>query len=278
MEMGEPEISEFVSDLAVRRKVSASTQHQALSALLFLYRNVLGKEVDWIDGLVRAKRPTRIPVVLSSSEVHLLLRHLEGTPFLVCRLLYGSGFRLMECMKLRIKDIDLVRNEITVRDGKGRKDRRTLLPQSLKPDLERQIGIAKKRHRADLAAGHGSVEIPFAMERKSPRAPWEWGWQWVFPATRPYRDPETGRSRRHHLHETVVQRAMRDAVKQSGIGKQASCHTLRHSFATHLLESGYDIRTIQELLGHRDLTTTMIYTHVLNRGGHGVQSPLDKRF
>jgi integron integrase len=275
-ELGAGEITEFLSDLAVRSRVSASTQNQALSALLFLYRNVLGIELDWVHGVVRAKRPSRIPVVLSEREVQSVLQLLEGTPHLVCSLLYGSGLRLLECLQLRIQDVDLLRNEIAVRDGKGRKDRRTLPPRKLKTELERQIEVARRLHAADVEAGRGSVEIPFALERKLPRAPWELGWQWVFPATRPYRDPRTGTLRRHHLHETVIQRAMRDAVRRASLAKRASCHTLRHSFATHLLERGYDIRTIQELLGHRDVSTTMIYTHVLNRGGLGVRSPLDE--
>ncbi|MCA9727756.1 MAG: integron integrase [Candidatus Eisenbacteria bacterium] len=275
-ELGEREITAFLSDLAVRRNVSASTQNQALSALLFLYRHVLEMELEEVTGIVRAKRPVRVPLVLTHREAREILQNLEGTPRLVCGLLYGAGLRLMECLRLRIKDVDVSRNEITVRDGKGRKDRRTLLPVSLKADLQRQITFARQQHEADIRAGRGSVEIPFALERKYPRAPWEVGWQWVFPATRWYREPLTGRERRHHLHETVVQRAMRDAVRRLSVTKPASCHTLRHSFATHLLEHGYDIRTIQELLGHRDVTTTMIYTHVLNRGGLGVRSPLDE--
>lgn len=274
-EMGEAELTAFLSHLATDRKVSASTQNQALSALLFLYKEVLGKELPWLDGLVRAKRPHRIPVVLSQGEVMNLLQLMRGTTWLMASLLYGSGLRLMECARLRVKDLDLERREIRVRDGKGRKDRITLLPSKLVSPLNAQLAFAKKQHEADLLLGNGSVEIPFALSRKYPRAAWEWGWQWVFPATRPYRDRETGLHRRHHLHESVLQRAVKDAARRTGIAKPATCHTLRHSFATHLLESGYDIRTIQELLGHRDVSTTMIYTHVLNRGGLGVRSPLD---
>ncbi len=273
--MGEAELTAFLSHLATDRKVSASTQNQALSALLFLYKEVLGKELPWLDGLVRAKRPHRIPVVLSQGEVMNLLQLMRGTTWLMASLLYGSGLRLMECARLRVKDLDLERREIRVRDGKGRKDRITLLPSKLVSPLNAQLAFAKKQHEADLLLGNGSVEIPFALSRKYPRAAWEWGWQWVFPATRPYRDRETGLHRRHHLHESVLQRAVKDAARRTGIAKPATCHTLRHSFATHLLESGYDIRTIQELLGHRDVSTTMIYTHVLNRGGLGVRSPLD---
>jgi integron integrase len=243
---------------------------------LFLYRNVLGIELEQIEGIVHAKRPLRLPVVLTRGEVRAVLERLDGTPRLVAVLLYGSGLRLLEALQLRIKDVDFGRNELVVRDGKGRKDRRTMLPQAAKADLERQIERVRRVHDRDLAAGNGGVAVPDALERKYPQLPWDWGWQWVFPATRGYLDPRTGRSQRHHLHESVVQRAMRRAVRSAGISKMASCHTMRHSFATHLLERHYDIRTIQELLGHRDVSTTMIYTHVLNRGGSGVASPLDE--
>jgi integron integrase len=275
-ELGEAEVTRFLTYLAVDRKVAASTQNQALSALLFLYRNVLGQELSWLDELVRARRPARLPVVLTRAEVAAVLGHLEGVPRLMASLLYGAGLRLLECARLRVKDVDLERREIIVRDGKRGKDRVTLLPEALQDPLRNHLERVHRQHQGDLGRGMGSVELPTAIERKYPRAPWEWGWQWVFPATRPYRDPVTGRRRRHHLHETVLQRAVKDAVRAAGVVKPASCHTLRHSFATHLLEDGYDIRTIQEILGHRDVTTTMIYTHVLNRGGRGVRSPLDR--
>jgi integron integrase len=274
-ELAEVEVTAFLTDLATRGKVSASTQTQALSALLFLYRNVLGKELDWLDNVVRAKRPARLPVVLSREEVAALMRHLAGTERLMASLLYGSGLRLLECCRLRVKDLDLDRRELTVRDGKGQKDRVTLLPDRLLVNLSQHLERVRLQHERDLVAGAGSVELPSALERKYPSAPWEWGWQWVFPATRFYTDRVTGRRRRHHLHETVLQRAVRVAALKTPTAKPVTCHVLRHSFATHLLEVGYDIRTIQELLGHSDVSTTMIYTHVLNRGGRGVRSPLD---
>ncbi len=274
-EMGEVEVTAFLSALATRRKVSASTQNQALSALLFLYRTVLNRDFEWLDGIVRAKRPVRLPVVLTRMEVHTVLGQMQGTPRLMASLMYGAGLRLLECARLRIKDIDFDMGQITVRDGKGQKDRVTMLPSALKAQLAAHIGRVKRQHEKDLRRGLGSVELPGSIDRKYPRAAWEWGWQWVFPAKRFYRDTRTGRWRRHHSHESVMQRAMKEAVRAAGIAKPASCHTLRHSFATHLLESGYDIRTIQELLGHSDVNTTMIYTHVLNRGGQGVRSPLD---
>ena len=275
-ELGEADVTRFLTHLAVDRKVSASTQNQALSALLFLYRDVMRKELSWLDDVVRARRPARLPVVLTRAEVTAILGRLEGVPWLMASLLYGAGLRLLECARLRVKDVDLERREIVVRDGKGGKDRVTLLPESLHDPLRAHLERMRRQHQSDLAGGTGSVELPTALERKYPRAPWEWGWQWVFPATRQYRDPATGHRRRHHLHETVLQRALKDAVRAAGLAKPASCHTLRHSFATHLLEDGYDIRTIQEILGHRDVSTTMIYTHVLNRGGRGVRSPLDR--
>ncbi len=273
--LGEAEITAFLSALATQRKVSASTQNQALSALLFLYREVLGRDPAWMDGIVRAKRPVRLPVVLTRDEVQVILGQLNGTPWLMASLLYGSGLRLLECCRLRIKDVDFGRAEILVRDGKGRKDRVTLLPKRVRNVLSAHLDRVRATHRKDLEAGAGSVELPGALAAKYPRTAWEWPWQWVFPATRPYRDPETGSRRRHHLHESVLQRAVKDAVRRAGVPKPATSHTLRHSFATHLLEDGYDIRTIQELLGHSDVSTTMIYTHVLNRGGRGVRSPLD---
>jgi integron integrase len=274
-EMGEAEITAFLSDLATQGRVSASTQNQALSALLFLYREVLGVDLAWMDGIVRAKRPLRVPVVLTRAETRALLGELRGTPWLMASLLYGAGLRLMECARLRVKDIDFTRKEITVRDGKGQKDRVTMLPERVAEALVAHLGRVRRQHERDLELGNGSVELPFALARKYPRGPWEWGWQWVFPATRHYRDSESGLLRRYHLHESVLQRAVREAARSAGLVKPASCHTLRHSFATHLLEAGYDIRTIQELLGHRDVSTTMIYTHVLNRGGRGVRSPID---
>ena len=274
-EMAEPEINAFVTHLAVHEKVSASTQTQALSALLFLYRHVLGHEVGELD-LVRANRPRRLPVVLTREEVRRLLGGLEGEPRLVASLLYGSGLRLMEGLRLRVCDLGPGRGELLVRSGKGDRDRVTMLPRSLQPALEAQLARARALHERDLAGGWGSVELPGALARKYPLAAAEWRWQWVFPQQRRWRNRESGEEGRHHLHETIVQRAVTDGVRRTGIAKHATCHTLRHSFATHLLDDGYDIRTIQELLGHRDVSTTMIYTHVLNRaGGRGVRSPVD---
>ncbi len=276
LELTAPEaVRRFLTRLATEQRVSASTQNQALAALLFLHRHVLGQELDELGEVVRARRSLHLPIVLSRREVGALLDRLEGTPKLMAGLLYGSGLRLLECCRLRVQDLDFDRHEITVRHGKGRKDRRTMLPGALEAPLQRHLQAVRAQHQADLESGAGSVELPRALERKFPRAPWEWSWQWVFPATRLYTDPGTGRRRRHHLHESVLQRAVKQAVREAGLTRRASCHTLRHSFATHLLESGYDIRTIQEILGHRDVKTTMIYTHVLNRGGRGVRSPLD---
>jgi integron integrase len=275
-EMGAPEVSAFLSWLAAEKRVSASTQNQALSALLFLYREVLGGEIGWIDGIVAAKKPSRLPTVLTPTEVRAVLEHLVGVSRLMACLMYGGGLRLMECCRLRVKDVDFERGEIVVRDGKGNKDRVTVLPVSLTEPLRMHIERVRGLHVRDLAAGTGTVELPAALERKYPGAARAWGWQWVFPASRCYTDRATGEVRRHHRHESVLQRDVRRAVTRSGIAKHASCHTLRHSFATHLLESGADIRTIQELLGHRDVTTTMIYTHVLSKGGLGVKSPLDR--
>jgi integron integrase len=274
--MAEPEVTAFISALAVRDRVSPSTQNQALAALLFLYREVLGVDLAWLDDLVRAKAQPRIPVVLSPEEVALLLDLVKGTAALMARLMYGAGLRLLECCRLRVKDVDFATNQITVRSGKGNKDRRTMLPATLREPLRAHFEQTRRRHASDVTRGGGWVELPGRLARKLPNAGREWPWHWVFPATREYTHAETGQRRRHHLHETVVQRALREAVVASGIPKRATCHTLRHSFATHLLEDGYDIRTIQELLGHRDLTTTMVYTHVLNRGGQGVLSPADR--
>jgi len=274
-DMGEAEVAAFLSDLASRQRVSASTQNQALSALLFLYGTVLQRDLGALAGVVRARRPSRLPLVLSRSEVAQVLGRMRGVTGLMASLMYGSGLRVLECAGLRVKDLDLACRQIVVRDGKGQKDRVTMVPESLVVPLGAQLGSVREQHRADIATGRGSVVMPWALQRKYPAASREWAWQWVFPATRTYRDRETGDERRHHLHESVVQRAFKEAVRLAGIVQPASCHTLRHSFATHLLEAGYDIRTIQELLGHRDVATTMIYTHVLNRGPRGVRSPLD---
>ncbi len=274
-EMGTPEITQFLTGLATRRKVSASTQNQAFAALLFLYRNVLGQDLGSLQGVVRAKGPLRLPVVLSRREVSAILGRLRGTVWVMASLMYGSGLRLMECARLRVKDMDLSRREIIVRDGKGQKDRVTIIAAKLVKPLTEHLHRVRLQHDADVRNGSGYVELPYALATKYPNAAREWAWQWVFPATRIYVDRETGRRRRHHLHESVVQRSVKEAVRAAGISKPASCHSLRHAFATHLLESGYDIRIIQELLGHKDVSTTMIYTHVLNRGGRGVVSPLD---
>lgn len=273
--MGEAEIGEFLSSLASRAKVSASTQNQALEALLFLYQEVLGRELEWLGNLVHAKRPARVPVVLSRVEVRSLLANVDGPSALVAMLLYGSGLRVLEGLQLRVKDVDLDRRELIVRRGKDQKDRHTVLPGSLVEPLRAHLSEVKARHDVDLDRGLGAVALPDALMRKYPSAQREWPWQWVFPAARTYADRETGEIFRHHLHESVIQRAVRAAAAATGITKAVTPHTLRHSFATHLLESGYDIRTIQELLGHKDVSTTMIYTHVLNRGAGGVRSPLD---
>jgi integron integrase len=275
-ELGGMVVERFLTALATRQGVAPSTQSQALSALLFLYKEVLGIELPWMETVVRAKPRRRIPVVLSRDEVVRVLRQLAGREWLMASLLYGTGMRLMECMRLRIKDVDFARNEITLRDAKGGRDRRTMLPASLKSALEVQRTTALQVHARDLAAGLGQTRLPYRLARKYPNAGREAGWQYLFPASRRGIDPLDGKERRFHLHEKVLQRAVHEAVRAAGIDKPASCHTLRHSFATHLLEGGYDIRTVQELLGHKDVTTTQIYTHVLNRGGHGVLSPLDR--
>jgi integron integrase len=274
MELGAPEINAYLTWLAVDKGVAASTQTQALAALLFLYRTVLGVDVDAEAPLVRARATRRLPVVLSREEVGAVLAKLRGPCALVAGLLYGSGLRLMEALQLRVKDVDLARGELLVRCGKGDKDRVTMLPQALRPALREQMAQALTLHRRDLAEGWGEVQVPGALAAKYPNASREAGWQWVFPQPMRWRNT-LGQEGRHHLHETVVQKAVHEAVRQAGVHKHASCHTFRHSFATHLLEAGQDIRTIQELLGHKDLKTTMIYTHVLNRGGRGVTSPLD---
>ena len=275
-DMAETEINAFLTHLAIEGKVSASTQNQALSALLFLYEQVLGRELEWLDDVVRARAPRRLPVVLTRDEVRAVIERLDGTPRLVAVLLYGGGLRLLEALQLRAKDVDFGAGEVVVRDGKGGRDRRTMLPRGCREDLARHLALVKSQYESDLASGGGWVELPRALARKYPAAGREWPWQWVFPATRQYLHPTSGERRRHHLHETVMQRAMRTAVLKARIAKPASCHTFRHSFATHLLEDGYDIRTVQELLGHKDVSTTMIYTHVLNRGGRGVVSPADR--
>ena len=266
----------FLTGLATRDRVAASTQNQALSALLFLYREVLGVELAWMENVVRAKRPQRLPVVLSRAQVGRLLERLAGREALMAGLLYGSGLRLMECVRLRLKDVDLERNELTVRNGKGGKDRMTVLPAALREDLVRQRAEVRRLHARDMACGLGRVHLPHALARKYPNAAAEPGWQYLFPATRISLDPRDGVRRRHHIDEKVLQSAVRRAAQEAGIDKPVTPHTLRHCFATHLLEAGADIRTVQELLGHKDVATTQIYTHVLNRGTHGVLSPLDR--
>jgi len=274
-EMAEPEINAFLTHLAVKEKVSASTQNQALSALLFLYRHVLGREVGDLGKVIRARKPTRQPVVMTRDEVKAVLANLSGDKWLMASLMYGAGLHLMECIRLRVQDIDFSRNEIIVRDGKGAKDRVTMLPESLKAPLLEHLKRLKSIHERDLGDGWGSVPMPDALDRKYPNAPTEWRRQWVFPQENRWRNAKTGEEGRHHVDESLVQKAVRTAVARAGLIKRATCHTFRHSFATHLLEGGYDIRTVQELLGHKDVKTTMIYTHVLNRGLSGVRSPVD---
>lgn len=274
-EMGSREMEQFLNFLAVEKKVAASTQNQALSALVFLYRQVLKQEFDWMENLQRAKRPARVPVVLTANEVKRLLAHLDGQNWLMASLLYGAGLRLMECVRLRVKDIDFDYRQITVRDGKGNKDRVTMLPDTCAEVLKRHLLKVKSLHEQDLDDGNGDVYLPFALERKYKNYGKQWAWQYVFPAPKRSIDPRSGKERRHHVDEKVLQRAVSNAARKARITKSATCHTLRHSFATHLLISGQDIRTVQELLGHKDVSTTMIYTHVLNRGGRGVKSPLD---
>jgi integron integrase len=274
-EMGAPEVTAFLNHLAQDRDVAAATQNQALSALLFLYREVLGAPLPWLDALERAKRPARLPSVLTRAEVNRILAQLTGAKWLMASLLYGAGLRLRECLNLRVKDVDFDYRQILVRDGKGAKDRVTMLPQAVIEPLRHQLAHAKALHERDLASGHGDVELPDALARKYPRAPYEWAWKFVFPSHKLSTCPRTGVIRRHHVYEDYLIRAVKDAVRNAGIAKHVSCHTLRHSFATHLLEGGYDIRTVQELLGHASVETTMIYTHVMNKGGRGVASPLD---
>jgi len=272
--MGAPEVAAYLTHLASEKKVSAGTQTQARSGLLFLYHEVLKVNLGDLSNFTWARPTSRLPVVLNHAEVAALLEQLDGTMWIIGMLLYGSGLRLLECLTLRVKDIDLGRGEIRVRAGKGNKDRITMLPDAVKLKLRQHLEAVLTRHHRDLADQIG-VALPGALAQKYPRADQEWAWYWVFPAQRRYRDEATGKSRRHHLHESAVQRAIKRAVRAAGIPKRATCHTLRHSFATHLLESGYDIRTVQELLGHTDVSTTMIYTHVLNRGRRGVLSPAD---
>ncbi|GHD75258.1 integron integrase [Luteimonas padinae] len=275
-ELGIAEVEAFLSALAVRDDVAASTQNQALSALLFLYKEVLGVDLPWVGSVTRAKRPKRLPVVLTSAEVRSLLALIDGQAGLMASLLYGAGMRLMEAVRLRVKDVDFGRCEIVVRNGKGGKDRRVPLPRRLEAALLAQIERVRVLHGRDLAQGYGEVWLPHALSRKYPTAGREPGWQYVFPASGLSDDPRSGTRRRHHVDEAVLQRAVKSARVAAGIDKPATCHTLRHSFATHLLEAGHDIRTVQELLGHKDVATTQIYTHVLGRGAGGVLSPLDR--
>jgi len=274
-EMAEPEINAFLTHLAVKEKVSASTRNQALSALLFLYRHVYGRDVGDLGEVIRARKPKRLPVVMTRDEVKAVLGHLTGDQWLMASLMYGAGLRLMECLGQRVQDLDFGRDEILVRDGKGAKDRVTMLPISLKTPLQEHLLKAKATHEKDLAAGWGRVLMPDALDRKYPNAPADRRWQWVFPQENRWKNPKTGEEGRHPVHETLLQRAMHEAVRRAKVFKHVGCHTFRHSFATHPLAAGYDIRTIQELVGHKDVSTTMIYTHVLNKGGHGVRSPLD---
>jgi integron integrase len=274
-EMGGAEVERYLTHLAVEGRVAASTQNQALSAILFLYRQVLEVELPWLNGVVRARAPTHVPVVLPRREVQALLAHLEGQVHLVAQLLYGSGLRLMEALRLRVKDIDFEYSQIVVRDGKGRKDRVTILPDIVVEPLEHHLALVREQHDRALQLGYGGVALPDAIERKYPRANVSWGWQYVFPAPRASADPRTGEWRRHHLHETSVQRAVKAAARRMGVVKPIGPHTFRHCFATHLLERGYDIRTVQELMGHSDVRTTQIYTHVMKKGAGAVKSPLD---
>jgi integron integrase len=274
--MGAEEITHFLSTLATAGQVSASTQNQALAALLFLYRVVLDQDVPWLDDLVRAKRPVRLPIVMSRGEVRSVLAELHGMPQLMAVLLYGAGLRLLECARLRVKDVDFERRQLVVRAGKGDRDRTSLLPATAAEPLRRHLVRVARLHRRDVEQGAGWVELPLALRRKYPHAGRELPWQWVFPASRIYHHAETAQRRRHHLHESVLQRSVRHAAYRANISKRVTCHTFRHSFATHLLEDGYDIRTIQALLGHRDVRTTMIYTHVVDRGPAGVVSPFDR--
>jgi integron integrase len=275
-ELGQSEVTAFLNHLARDRNVAAATQNQALSALLFLYKEVLIQPLPWLDGLDRAKRPARVPAVLTAEEVQRLLARLHGTRWLMASLLYGAGLRLRECLKIRVKDVDFEYRQIIVRDGKGAKDRVTMLPDAVSAPLRVHLDRVRELHEKDLASGYGDVELPDALHRKYPRAPYEWAWKFVFPSHKLSVDPATGVIRRHHVYENYIIRGVKLAAGKAGVAKHVSCHTLRHSFATHLLENGYDIRTVQELLGHASVETTMIYTHVMNKGGRGVRSPLDR--
>jgi integron integrase len=277
-DLGAEHVEAFLTSLAVEGRVAASTQNQAKSAILFLYREVLSAELPWLDNVEPAKSPHRLPVILTPDEVEAVLGRMHGTPALIARLAYGTGMRIMECLRLRVKDLDFKRREIVVREGKGAKDRVTMLPQRLVEPFNAHLARVRHLHEDDLQAGAGEVYLPYALERKYPSAGRQWGWQYVFPSIKLSTDPRSGALRRHHADPKPVQRAMQQALRRAGIAKPATLHTLRHSFATHLLEAGYDIRTVQELLGHADVSTTMIYTHVLNRGGRGVLSPLDARW
>lgn len=274
-ELGPVELERFVSGLAVERGVSPATQHQAIHAILFLYRNVLNDRRGWTEGVIWSRRPRRIPVILTKTEVSRVLAAMDGTPRLAAMLMYGGGLRLLEALTLRVKDVDLERRRVTVRSGKGDRDRVTLFPERVAPELQAHLRNVEALHRRDRERGGGRALLPFALETKLRGAALEWPWQWVFPARRTYRDRQTGEPRRHHLHESVLQRAVPAAARRAGISKRVTCHGFRHAFATHLLMDGYDIRTVQELLGHSDVRTTMIYTHVLDRGVQGVRSPAD---
>jgi integron integrase len=275
-EMGAVEVEAFLSWLATERNVAAATQNQALSALLFLYKELLGQNLPWFKDMVRAKRPVRIPAVLSRAEAQRLLAQMQGTKWLMASLLYGAGLRQIECLQLRVKDVDFAYRQILVRDAKGAKDRVTMLPEQAVQPLQAHLGRVRAVHQRDLATRHGEVSLPYALARKYPRAGYEWAWQFVFPSGVLSADPDSGVIRRHHVFPDTLGRAVKAAARDARVIKPVSCHTLRHSFATHLLEAGYDIRTVQELLGHSDVSTTMIYTHVLNKGGRGVASPLDR--
>jgi len=274
-DMASPEIEAFITHLAVERNVAVSTQNQALSAVLFLYKYVLNQELEMPPSMARPGRPKRLPTVLSPSEASRIINHMKGTPKTMTKLLYGSGLRLMECMRLRVKDIDFENRQIIVRDGKGENDRSTVLPENVIPELKQHLENVQALHQKDLSEGYGETNLPYALSVKYTNAKREYAWQYVFPASQRSTDPQTGEIRRHHLDESVLQRAVRQAVQKANINKPVSPHTFRHSFATHLLQNGYDIRTVQELLGHKDVKTTMIYTHVLQRGGLAVKSPLD---
>lgn len=274
-EMGEPEINSFLSNLASARRVAASTQNQALNAIVFLYKHVLKIELGSFGPIEKAKRPEKLPVVLSKGEVQRLLGKMDGVTGLAAMLLYGTGMRLMECIRMRVKDVDFDRGQIIIREGKGAKDRATMLPESLVLELKGHLEKVRDIHDSDLEKGFGEVYLPGALDKKYPKAPKEWGWQYVFPSTKISKDPRSGKERRHHMDESSLQKAVKRTARAAGLAKRVTPHTFRHSFATHLLENGYDIRTVQELLGHKSVQTTMIYTHVIKKGGMGVQSPLD---